>query len=429
LFRHNRALSTSTAAIIATALLTTMAAGAAAAQPVTYPPTTAGTTSWVGAWASAQQSPIPESFFGTNWSVDGFSNHTVRQVIRISTGGTQTRIRLSNVYGTTALRLTGASVAKAGEGGMLRPGTQRPVTFGHRTSTVLPAGEQRLSDPIWLATSPLEQLAVTLYFAEATGPASFHEAGMTTTYRATGDHRYDTSGIAFAETSHSWYYLAGVDVAGRFPPPNAVVTLGDSITDGVSSTSDANNRYPDELAERLVAAGKPMGVLNAGISGNRVLNDSPCFGEKATARFQRDVLDQARVRTVIVLEGINDIQASAAPFDCFAPHDEVSAEQLIAGYQALIDAAHARGIRIIGATITPYQGSWFYTDQGEAVRDAVNDWIRTSGQYDAVVDLARALADPNNPDQLRPEYDAGDKLHPNDAGLHALANAIDLNTL
>jgi len=389
----------------------------------------ADTASWVGAWASAEQSPIAESFFGTNWSVDGFNNHTVRQVIRLSTGGTQVRIRLSNVYGTAALQLTGASIAKAGESGAVRPGTQRLVTFGHRTSTVVPAGRQKLSDAVWLSTSALEQLAVTLYFAEPTGAASFHEAGMATTYRAAGDHRYDIAGTAFAETSHSWYYLSGVDVAGQFSPSGAVVTFGDSITDGVSSTPDANNRYPDELAERLVAAGEPMGVLNAGISGNRVLNDSPCFGEKALARFQRDVLDQTRVRTVIVLEGINDIQASAAPFDCFMPHDEVSAEQLIDGHRALISAAHARGVRIIGATLTPYQGSWFHTEKGEAVRDAVNDWIRTSSQYDAIIDLDRVLSDPNNPDQLRPDYDAGDHLHPNDTGLHAMAEAIDLNTL
>jgi len=428
MFTHHRVLLATAAAFVSTALLGAMTTGPVTAQPAGQASTTS-ITGWVGAWASAPQPPIAESFLGTNWSVDGFSNHTVRQVIRVSTGGSSLRIRLSNMYGTRTLRLTGASIAKAAENGAVRPGTQRPVTFGHHTSASVPAGQQMLSDAVWQSTSPLEKLTVTLYFAESTGPATFHEAGATTTYRAVGDHRFDAGSSAFSEISHSWYYLSGVDVTGQISPSGAVVTLGDSITDGVSSTPDADNRYPDELAERLVAAGKTMGVLNAGISGNRVLNDSPCFGEKATTRFQHDVLDQAQVRTVIVLEGINDIQASAASFDCFAPHDQVTAEQLIEGHRTLIRAAHAQGIRMIGATITPYQGSWFYTEQGEAVRDAVNDWIRTSGEYDAVIDLDRVLADPNNPGQIDPQYDAGDKLHPNEAGLHAIAEAVDIKIL
>jgi lysophospholipase L1-like esterase len=205
-----------------------------------------------------------------------------------------------------------------------------------------------------------------------------------------------------------------------------VVAFGDSITDGSLSTPDANNRYPDELAERLVAAGRPTGILNAGIGGNRLLSDAPGFGERGVARFQRDVLSQPRVRTTIVLEGINDIgmgEAAGTP---------VTAEQLIAGHRALARAARAAGVTVIGATITPTKGCpypGYSTERGEAVRDAVNHWIRTSGEYDAVADFDRALADPADPDRMRGEYDGGDGLHPNDAGMRAMAEAVDLRSL
>ncbi|MGH3713581.1 MAG: SGNH/GDSL hydrolase family protein [Micromonosporaceae bacterium] len=412
--------------VVATALV-----GAVAAGPVTASEAPAAkSTAWAGAWGAAEQPPTGPSFQGPNWSELGFANHSIRQVVRVSAGGSQLRIRLSNVYGERPLQLTGATIGAAGEGAAVIPSTIQRLTFSGRAHGVAPAGEMLVSDPVSLTTAPLQRLSVTLYVAQPTGPATFHEAASATAYRAVGDHRSNTDGTPYLETSHSWYYLNGVEVSGRQAPRDTVVAFGDSITDGVSSTPDADNRYPDELAERLVAADRPMGVVNAGISGNRVLNDSPCFGEKATARFNRDVLARPGVRSVIVLEGINDIQAHMAPFlTCFAPHDEVTAAQLIAGHRALIRAAHARGVRIIGATITPYQGSWFYTDQGEAVRDTVNHWIRTSGEYDAVVDLDRVLADPENPDQLRPAYDAGDKLHPNDAGLHAMAEAVDLDSL
>jgi lysophospholipase L1-like esterase len=205
------------------------------------------------------------------------------------------------------------------------------------------------------------------------------------------------------------------------------VTFGDSITDGAFSTPDANNRYPDELAERLVAAGRRLGVLNAGIGGNRILADSPGLGERATARFARDALDQPGVRTVIVLEGINDIG-----FGATSGEEPPTAAQLIEGHRTLIRAAHARGVKMIGATVLPFAGTvypGYYTERGEQVRDAVNDWIRTSGEYDAVVDLDRALADPADPDRLNPAYDGGDGLHPNDAGMRAMAAAIDLSEL
>jgi lysophospholipase L1-like esterase len=380
---------------------------------------------WTGAWTTSEIAPSPD-VPAPNWS-GGFDNQSLRQVIRVSRGGSTLRIRVSNVYGASPLRLSGASIGRAGEGAAVLPGTMRSLRFGRSPSTVVPAGREIASDALALRVSPLERLTVTLYFATPTGPATFHPFALATTYRATGKHLSDLASAAFGETSEATYYLSGVEVSGGHRGARgAVVAFGDSITDGALSTPDANNRYPDELAERLVAAGRPLSVLNAGIGGNQVLADMAGFGDRATARFQRDALDQPGVRTVIVLEGINDIGfgalAGALP----------TAAQLIDGHRTLIRAAHARGVKVIGATILPFKGTiypGYYTDQGEAVRDAVNDWIRTGGEYDAVVDLERAVADPADPDRLRPDYNGGDGLHPNDTGMRAMAAAVDLGEL
>ncbi|MCW6010799.1 SGNH/GDSL hydrolase family protein [Micromonospora sp. CPCC 205371] len=380
---------------------------------------------WTATWSTSMIASYPD-FFGTpNWS-GGFDDQSVRQPIRVSRGGAAVRIRVSNVHGDEPLRLTGASIGRAGEGAAVRPGSLRPVTFDGRRSTVVPAGRELPSDPVALPVTPLERLAVTLYFARPTGPSTFHLMSMATSYRADGDHRFDRSGAAFTETSQSWYYLSGVDVVGTAPHRDrgTVVAFGDSITDGAFSTPDADNRYPDELAERLVAAGRRLAVVNAGIGGNRVLADADGFGERATARFQRDALDQPGVRSVIVLEGINDIGMLGG--------QPITTAQLIDGHRALIRAAHERGVRVIGATILPFKGTvypGYFTEDGERIRDEVNHWIRTSGEYDAVVDLDRALADPDDPDFLRAEYDGGDGLHPNDAGMRAMAEAAALDIL
>ncbi|EMD29225.1 SGNH/GDSL hydrolase family protein [Amycolatopsis azurea] len=223
---------------------------------------------------------------------------------------------------------------------------------------------------------------------------------------------------AYTAESHSWYYLSGVDIAGG-PARSAVVTFGDSITDGVSATKNADNRYPDQLAERLVASREPLAVLNAGIAGNRVLDDSDCCGDSALSRFRRDVLDQPGVRSVVVTQALNDIG--------FDP--EVTGAELIQAHRKLIRAARDRGVRIIGGTVTPMKGSMLDSPRGEQTRGEVNRWIRTGGEYDAVVDFAAVLADPADPAALRAEFDAGDRLHPNDAGLQAMADAIDLSSL
>lgn len=379
---------------------------------------------WNATWAASPQAPT--DVFGPSWGLVGFDNHTVRQVVRVSDGGAAVRIRLSNAYGTSPLVVTGATVARTAQGAAVRPNTVRHLTFrGHRSVTV-PVGGDVVGDLAPLPVPPLGQVTVTLYLAGKTGPATGHGFAGATSWRASGDHRADVAADAFTETSQSWFYLDAVEVVDATPRREVVVAFGDSITEGYGSTVDADNRYPDELAERL---GGRRGVVNAGIGGNRVLNDSACFGEKATSRFERDALAQPDVRTVILLEGINDIGFPWLPMECTLPNPEVTAAQLIAGYRELIGRAHGKGVRIVGGTLLPFKGAFYYTEAGEAVRDEVNAWIRTSGAFDAVVDFDRALADPADADALRPVYDSGDRLHPNDAGYRAMAEAVDLSAL
>lgn len=412
--------SVAVAGIVASVVLTTSPAGADTGRR---------DSRWTGAWMASMIAASPPLFGQgpANWSLDGFTNQSVRQVVRVTRGGSTVRIRLSNVYGSMPLPLAGASLGVAGDGASVRRATMHTLTFDRSLSTAIPAGREAVSDAVRMRVSPLERLTITLFFAKPTGPATFHMRSFATSYRATGNHQLDESAGAFGETTTSWYYLTGVDVAGsRGNESGAMVAFGDSITDGAVSTTDANHRYPDELAERLVAAGHPMGVLNAGIATNQVLGTFPGGGVSALDRFQRDALDQPGARTVIILEGINDIAINT-----LTTGQPVTAAQLIDGYRTLIQAAHRRGIRVIGATIMPTKGAVFpfYTDGGDAVREAVNDWIRNSGVYDAVVDLDRVIADPADPDRMRPDYNSGDGVHPNDAGMRAIADAIDLDTL
>jgi lysophospholipase L1-like esterase len=401
------------AALVAISSLLISASSAASATGV----------GWAGGWAASAQPP--SAAFEANWAVEGFADQTVRQVVRVTDGGPLVRIRLSTVH-SGPLSLAGATIARTSPGGAVRPGSVRRLTFGHRAGTEIPAGREVASDAAALPVGPLDQVTVTLYFATPTGPTTFHSGATATSFRAAGDHLSDTSAAAFTETTHSWYFLTGVDVLDTSPRRDTVVAFGDSITDGAGSTVDADNRYPDEVAERLRGR---YGVLNEGIGGNRVLSDSTCFGEAATKRFARDVLSRPDVRSVVVLEGINDIISSEFDFECFKPNPVVTAADLIAGHRALIRQAHARGVRAIGGTLTPVKGFALYSERIEAARTGLNTWIRTSGEYDAVVDFDRAVADPNDPKAMLPAYDSGDHLHPNDAGYHAMAAALDLRTL
>ncbi|GAA3741330.1 SGNH/GDSL hydrolase family protein [Plantactinospora mayteni] len=421
------------AAIVTAAVLAVPSGTAGAAGP-------AGAGDWSAAWATGLHHPVPgNDWDGPNWSVDGFTGESVRQVVRVSTGGSQLRVRLSNRYGTQPLRLTGATVGSSGPGAAVRPGTLRPLTFRHRPSVTVPVGAELVSDPVRFGVAALDRLTVTFYFADPTGPATFHQGGLTTTYRATGDRRSEPGADAFGgDTSHSWYYLAGVDVSG--PPPrgagrggsdgrdaarDTVVAFGDSLTDGYGSTPGADNRYPDQLAERLVAGGHRLGVVNVGINGNKLLADSPCYGERGVTRFHRDALGQPGVRAVVVLIGTNDIGGGGFPdFGCGAS-PVVTAAEVVDGHRALVRAAHRQGIQVVGLTIPPWKGAFGYdTPANEAVRDRVNDSLRAGVGYDALVDLDRLLADPADSDALRPEFDAGDRLHLNDAGAELIATEV-----
>ncbi len=385
---------------------------------------------WVTSWSAAPQ-PAWGAGVRTIWpdsiAADGFDDQTVRDIIFTSIGGDPIRLELTNAYGTSPLRIGRVTVAVAGPDGAVQPGTIYPVTYRGRASFQIQAGAQVLSDPVAMRVWPLEELAVSLYLPDQTGPATFHYDAIAINWVSTaGDHTADSGASAFAIPTTSSYYVSGLVVRSA-AAEGTVVAIGDSITDGVNSVVGANGRWPNDLARRLDALGAPaLAVADEGIGGNRVLTSSPIYGVSAEARFGPDVLDQPGVRDVIVLEGINDIGFSSAPGHLGA---EVSAAQLIAGYQQLIARAHARGLKIFGATLLPYQGARYYSASGEATRAAVNHWILTSGAFNGVINFAKVMSDPADPLRLNPAYDSGDHLHPNDAGYQAMANAVNLEML
>ncbi|MGM7646592.1 SGNH/GDSL hydrolase family protein [Nocardia sp. JW2] len=405
-----------TAAIAITATLT-----AACTNTQAAPADTAST-----AWSVPMQQP--STGFEPNWSLDGFAQHTLRQVVRVTTGGDSARITLSNRFGRTDLRIAAATIARTDSGARVHQDTLRPLRFhGSETATIAP-GTDLTSDPAELQLAPLEFATVTLYLDEPTGPATFHAQGYATSYRAAGNHASDADATAFTETTRSWYYLSSVRMSGD-AAADGIVAFGDSITDGFGSDNDGNNRYPDALADRLAAAGTPRPVLNAGIGGNTIISDSPWYGESALRRFDRDVLAQDGARTVVMLGGLNDIGFSEVDLPTYKPNPVVTVEQLIAGYRDMIARAHRAGLRVIGGTLLPMKGAEYYTPTSAAKLRALNEWIRTSGEFDAVADFNTAVADPADPERLDPAFDSGDHKHPNAAGYRAMAAAIDLDSL
>jgi lysophospholipase L1-like esterase len=381
---------------------------------------------WVGTWTASPSPP-----YSTGVSSTGFVNQTVREIVHTSVGGRLLRLRLANTFGPGPLTIDDVGVAVSAGDGRIEPDTSRQVTFGDQRAVMIPRGARVTSDPVALRVRPDSDVTVSVYMNGATGPTTWHQLGQQTTYISTaGDHVDDASGAAYPTTVTSYFFLDGLDVV-RPSTVGAVVTLGDSITDGFNSTVDANRRYPNFLARRLLTlpASQREAVLNAGISGNRVLNDSECCGVNALARFDRDVLAQRSVRDVIVLEGINDIGFSQLTNPETAPHTNVSAAQIIFGYRQLILQAHLQGLRIFGGTLLPFEGAGYADAAGEAKREAVNDWIRNHSGFDGIVDFDLATRDPAHPTRLLPAYDSGDHLHPNDAGYAAMAAAIRLGCL
>jgi lysophospholipase L1-like esterase len=380
---------------------------------------------WVTTWSASPQAAVPGSLAAT-----GFTHQTVRNILFTSAGGNAVRIQLTNTFGSSPLDIGDVTVAVAATGASLVPGTSHHVTFGGSESIQIPAGAQVLSDAVRMRVPALADLAVSVYLPQATGPATNHsDAQQVNWVSTTGDHAADASAAAFTSQTQSWYFLD--DVTVQSPALGTLVAFGDSITDGFMSTVGANARWPNDLARRLEARhGPTLSVADEGISGNRVLNDSECCGVNALARLQRDVLDQAGVRDVILLEGINDFGFSAVPPNpLINPTTDVSADQVIAGYKQIIAWAHARGLTIFGATLTPFKGAGYYTTAGEQKREAVNAWIRTSGAFDGVIDFDQAVRSPDDPQVIKPAYDSGDHLHPNDAGYQAMANAVSLQML
>ncbi len=356
----------------------------------------------------------------------GFDDQSVRDIIFPSVGGDLIRLELTNAFGTSPLQVGHVTVALADVGASAVPGTIHPVTFGGSASVRIPPGAEVLSDPVGMQVWPLQDLAVSVYLPGRTGAATLHsDAQQVNWVSAAGDHAAEAGAGAFTTKTPSSYYLSGLIVRSS-GADGTVVAFGDSITDGVQSTVGANLRWPNDLARRLDALGGPaLAVADEGIGGNRVVAGSRCCGGSGEARFARDALDQPGVRDVIVLEGINDIGYSADP----NTGTDISAARIIAGYERLIAEAHAVGVRIFGATIMPFQGAGYYSVAGEATREAVNTWIRTSGAFDGVVDFDAVMRDPADPLRLNPEYDSGDHLHPDDAGYQAMADAINLEML
>jgi lysophospholipase L1-like esterase len=391
----------------------------AAAAAIATNPAAPASLAWVGTWAAAQVAPGPAGV-----SHIGFRDQTVRDVVHISAGGSEVRIRISNVFGTRPLRIADVRVAvRQGNGALIMPGTSHRVTFGGKYQVTIPVGQREFSDPVRMGVGAGQNLAVSIFVKSATGPATWHPAAIASSYYSTFGDYSAAAGTAAAAYRHrigAWYFLDGVDVVN--PAVNgAVVTFGASTSDGVGSTLNANERYPDDLARRLLGlpAGLRLSVLNAGVSGNQLLAGGSTAGPSGLSRFYRDALAQTGVRVVIVWLGTNDI----------GDHPDMTAQQVIDGYLQLIAAAHARGVAVVGATLQPDQGANYYTSRGNRVREEVNRWISTSGAFDAVADFDAVLRDPFNPAELLPAYDSGDHLHPNDFGYQAIADSIDPWTL
>jgi lysophospholipase L1-like esterase len=391
---------------------------------------------WVATWTAAQHAPSHDLFTllgePTNPGVTGFDNQTVRNVAFTSSGGRVLRVHLSNAFGTKPVVIGPATIAVELSGAQLVPGTVRNLSFDGHSSVTIPAGGDAVSDPVNLAVRPLEDLAVSLYLPSATGPTTYHFFSQQTNYVASGDQagaEAPDSYAALPSTSaagSSWYYLSGIDVRSSGSSSGAVVAFGDSITDGFQSQVNANDRWPNLLDKRLIAAAgaRAPSVVDEGIGGNRVLTDSSCFGQSALHRFDRDALSVPGVKDVIVLEGINDIEHSYSTGPCFT-EPQVTAAEIEQGDKQLIAEAHQDGLKIFGATLTPV--NFPASDPREQVREELNNWIRTSGAFDGVFDFDKAVQDRRDPLYFNPSYDSGDHLHPNDAGYKAMANVIKLS--
>jgi lysophospholipase L1-like esterase len=364
------------------------------------------------------------------WGAENFPKQplngaTLRQVVRVSVGGEKLRLRLSNAFGDSPLVLQSVFVgpSRSNKAGMIDPHSQIPVLFNGNASVMIPAGAEYLSDAVLMNVPPLSDVTITMLIERAPHAITTHSGAHATSLLVSGNHVLDNR-LSSPESFTHWFFLAGVEVQAA-PNVASVVTFGDSITDGHGSSTDANDRWPDVLAARLSKA--HIGVVNRGIGGNRVLQDG--LGPNALARFDRDVLATPGARYLIVLEGVNDIGG----LDRTEPHPAETHNALVreieAAYVQIAVRAHSQGIAVFGGTVTPFRDSDYYhpSDQTEADRNALNQWIRTSGVFDSVIDFDKATRDPARPDHLDPAVDCGDHLHPNPAGYKRMGDLVPLD--
>ncbi len=371
---------------------------------------------WVTTWATSP-STLPEA----EQQPAMVEDQTLRLIVHTSIGGSSLRLRLSNLHGDHPVEIRSTAVAMHAEGGSIQAGSSRAVSFGGQASVVIPRGAVVLSDPLPFAVAELSNLAVSMYLAENSGFLTAHALSNQTNYISeAGDHVASTN-LPTASETPAWNLLTAIDVIND-DSVSAIATVGDSITDGWGSTDSANQRWPNHFARRLFSDNSidKYAIVNAGISGNRVTTQGNArFGQNLQARFERDVLAMSNVSHMILMEGINDIGMS--------PSGElITAEEVIAGYKQIIARAHARGIKIIGATLTPFEGAAYYTPAGEMVRQKVNLFIRGGGEFDGVIDFEKAVQDPAHPSRILPSLTA-DNLHPNDIGYKIMADSIDLS--
>ena len=380
---------------------------------------------WVTSWGASQQIPEPQNALPT----DDLRDATVRQIVHLSLGGSVLRVHLSNAFGTQALHFTSVHVAQplSPKAAAIDPASDHALTFAGNPDVTIPPGAEYVSDPLEMPVATLSDVAVTFHLDAPPAQETGHPGSRSTSYYVHGD-QVSTPDLPDAKHVDHWYQLTEIDVHAA-PGAATVVALGDSITDGHGATTNGNDRWTDVLAERLQAAPKTrnVGVSNQGIGGNHLLTDG--LGPNVLARFDRDVLAPAGVRWVIVFEGVNDLGGLARAGEVPVEQHAALVEHVIAAYEQIIARAHAHGLRVYGATITPYEGSDYYHPGplSEADRQAVNVWIRADGHFDAVIDFDAAVRDPEHPDQLLPAYDCGDHLHPSPAGYKAMGEAIPLS--
>ena len=385
----------------------------------TYIAAAATSDHWVGTWAtSPMAAKNPEAKFGA----PGTDGTTLREIVHISIGGPSVRVILTNEFGLDPLTVGGAQIALSAGTSAITAGSATPLTFGGTPSIIIPPGALVVSDPVALKVAPFSNLAVSIFLPDQPiNQLTLHSFADQTNYLAPGNVVSATS-LDTPTTFFSWDFLKGVDVVAD-DKAASIVTFGDSITDGAHSTRDANARWPDVLAHRLQADKKTanLGVLNQGIGGNRILHDTT--GPSALARFDRDVLAQTGVKYLVIMESINDIGHATDPSK---PYDVVTAEDLITGLGQLATRAHTHGIKVIGATLTPFVGAKYQSPAGEEMRQAINKWIRTTNQLDGVIDFDKVTTDPTHPGMFLPLDDSEDHLHPGDAGYKAMGESIDL---